>query len=74
MDRFFMGKHVASALPGIRIAVIYRKVYANKFFEDTAVNRGAFIKVFPDKEAALQWLTRGQSSKPKIDDSPTTPV
>jgi len=56
MDRFDMGKYIASALRGIKIAIVYRKVYANKFFEDAAVNRGALVSVFPDKQTALQWL------------------
>ncbi len=56
MDRFYMGEYIASALRGIKIAIVYRKVYANKFFEDAAVNRGANVRVFPDKQTALQWL------------------
>jgi hypothetical protein len=58
MDRFYMGQYIASALPGIKTAIVYRKVYANKLFEDTAVNRGAWVSVFPDKGAALQWLIK----------------
>ena len=56
MDRFYMGEYIASTLRGIKVAVVYRKVYANTFFEDTAVNRGAHLKVFPDKDTALKWL------------------
>jgi hypothetical protein len=56
MDRFYMGEYVASALSGVKVAIVYRKVYANKFFEDTAVNRGAWVRVFPDRQTALQWL------------------
>jgi hypothetical protein len=56
MDRFYMGEYIASVFHGIKTAIVYKKIYANKFFEDTAVNRGALIKVFPDKETALQWL------------------
>jgi hypothetical protein len=58
MERFHMGEYIASALQGIKIAIVYRKVYANKFFEDTAVNRGAWVRVFPDKQTALQWLLK----------------
>jgi hypothetical protein len=58
LDRFSMGEYVASALLGIKVAIVYRKVYANNFFEDTAVNRGALLRVFPDKETALAWLTK----------------
>jgi hypothetical protein len=59
MDRFNLGKYVASVLCNVKIAIVYRKVFTNKFFEDTAVNRGALIKVFPDKQTALQWLMKG---------------
>jgi len=56
IDRFYMGEYIASALRGIKVAIVYKKVYENKFFEDTAVNRGAYLMVFPDKETALTWL------------------
>jgi hypothetical protein len=56
MDRFFMGEYVASVLRGAKVAIVYKKIYANRFFEDTAVNRGASVMVFPDRETALQWL------------------
>lgn len=55
-DRFNIGKYVASVLRGVKIAIIYKKVYSNNFFEDTAVNRGAWIRVFPDQKTAMQWL------------------
>ncbi|CAG0957670.1 hypothetical protein ANAEL_00435 [Anaerolineales bacterium] len=69
MDRHDIGKYIASVLCGVKTAVIYRKVLANNFFEDTAVNRGAWIKVFPDKQTALQWLMEGQIDKLSEDDS-----
>ena len=56
MDRFYLGKYVAFGLHNIKIAIVYKKVLKNKFFEDTAANRGAWIMVFPDKPKALQWL------------------
>jgi hypothetical protein len=56
MDRFYLGEYIASVLRKVKIAIVYKKVFKNKFFEDTAVNRGALIKVFPNKPAALQWL------------------
>ncbi len=69
MDRFDTGKYFASVLRGIRIAIVYRKVYANKLFENTAVNRGALVKVFPDQQTALHWLMKHQPNKPKTGDS-----
>ena len=68
MDRHDIGKYIASVLFRIKIAVVYRKVLANNFFEDTAVNRGAWIKVFPDKQTALQWLMEGRMNKPPAGD------
>ncbi|MGD0038585.1 MAG: hypothetical protein ABSC53_14965 [Bacteroidota bacterium] len=56
MDRFQLGEYIASVLRNVKIAIVYQKVFKNKFFEDTAVNRGALLRVFPDKPAALQWL------------------
>jgi hypothetical protein len=64
MDRFDMGKYIASTLRGIKIAIVYRKVYDNKFFEDAAVNRGALVSVFPDKQTALQWLLGKEPNQP----------
>jgi len=65
MDRFDIGKYIASVLRGIRIAIVYRKVYVDKFFENTAVNRGALVKVFPEKQTALEWLMKHQPNEPK---------
>lgn len=59
LDRFELGKQVASTLRGIKIAAVYRADYINKLFENTAVNRGASIGIFSDKLAALQWLMEG---------------
>ena len=56
MDRFQLGEYIASVLRNVKIAIVYQKVFKNKFFEDTAVNRGALLMVFPDKPTALQWL------------------
>ena len=69
MDRYNLGIYVASALCGVKAAIIYRKVLADNFFEDTAVNRGAWIKVFPDKETALQWLMEDPPNKADAGDS-----
>ncbi len=70
LDRFFMGKHVAALLLGIKTAVIYNKVYADKFFEDTAVNRGAWIMIFSDKQAAMEWLLKDKPENPETGFSP----
>ena len=56
MDRFHVGRYFASVFRGVKTAIIYRKVYSNRFFEDTAFNRGAWVKVFSDRPSALKWL------------------
>ena len=56
MDRFDLGEYIASVLRNVKIAIVYQKVFKNKFFENTAINRGAWLKVFPDKSAAIHWL------------------
>ena len=56
MDRFDIGNYVASELRGVKIAVVYPQKYTNKFFENTAVNRGAHLLVFSEKERAVEWL------------------
>jgi hypothetical protein len=55
--RFRLGEHVASVLVGIKAAVLTRGgEQGDKLFENTAVNRGAWISIFTDKQTALKWL------------------
>jgi hypothetical protein len=57
MERFFAGKRVAEVLKHrIRLAVVARAEYINKFGENTAVNRGARMAVLSSQEHALAWL------------------
>ena len=57
MERFFAGKRVAEVLKHrIRLAVVAREEYINKFGENTAVNRGARMAVLSSEEHALAWL------------------
>ncbi len=58
-DRYLAGERVAKifASTKIKIAVIARREAINGFFENAAVNRGALVKVFSSKEAAVQWLS-----------------
>jgi len=57
MERFFAGKRVAEVLKHqIRLAVLVRAEYINKFGENTAVNRGARMAVLSSEEHALAWL------------------
>jgi len=54
LDRYELGKYAASILKNIRLAVVHRKEYINKLFENTSVNRGAPTYVVSDMETALQ--------------------
>ena len=57
MERFFAGVRVAEVLKHrIRLAVVVRAEYINKFGENTAVNRGARMAVLSSEEHALAWL------------------
>jgi hypothetical protein len=67
-DRFLLGEYVASTLRGIKVAAVYRTEDINKFFENTAVNRGAWINVLADKQTALQWLMKGKSKESNAGD------
>jgi hypothetical protein len=57
MDRFFAGQRVAAVLKNhIRLAVVARAEYINKFGENVAVNRGAQMAVMSSEEHAMTWL------------------
>jgi hypothetical protein len=57
MERFFAGKRVAEVLKHrIRLAVVARAEYIDKFGENTAVNRGARMAVMSSEDHALAWL------------------
>ena len=62
IDRFLLGMHVASVSKGIKIAVVIPAEHIDYFFEDAAVNRGAEVSVFADKQTALQWLLEDRSN------------
>jgi hypothetical protein len=58
-ERFFLGKETAEILgPSIQLAIAAPAEKINHFWENTAVNRGANVGVFPTKEHALHWLVR----------------
>jgi len=41
-----------------KVAIMVPSAKINRFFENTAVNRQARVKVFPDEPSALVWLLR----------------
>jgi hypothetical protein len=57
--RFFTGAHLAAVLePPFRSAAFALPEFINKFGENTAVNRGAWFRIFPDKISAISWLMK----------------
>jgi hypothetical protein len=57
LGRFQVGQKVAELFkPPCRIAALDRKERINKFTEDVAINRGAFVFVTHDSKSALDWL------------------
>ena len=57
MERYIVGEVVAQLFPSsIKLAVVWPEEDINKFAETVAVNRGVFIRVFPDVAAAEHWL------------------
>jgi hypothetical protein len=57
MDQYRVGEAVAKRqVPGVRIAVILKPQYITRFSENVACNRGAGMRVFADRQQALDWL------------------
>jgi hypothetical protein len=51
------GKDAASLNKlGLQLALVARKETISTFFDDVAFNRGGRVRVFTDKEGALEWL------------------
>lgn len=57
MERYIVGEAVAQLFPStIKLAVVWPEEDINKFAETVAVNRGVFVRVFPNIAAAEHWL------------------
>lgn len=57
MERYIVGEYIAQLFPSsIKLAVVWPEEDINKFAETVAVNRGVFIRVFPDVAVAEHWL------------------
>ena len=70
MDRFYLGKYAASKFrQGPKVAFVYPQELINKFFENTAVNRGAIMLVVGNREEALTWLLEDLPSKADAGDA-----
>lgn len=55
---YFLVGEQAAAVWGhtLKVAVVWRQENINYLFENTAVNRGAKVAVFPNEQEALEWL------------------
>lgn len=57
MEKFHIGEMGVRVLGGkVKMAVIAKKEYINKFFENVAVNRGGQLFVAGSEQEALNWL------------------
>jgi hypothetical protein len=74
-ERFFLGKETAEIVgPSIQLAVAAPADKINHFWENTAVNRGANVAVFPSKEEALNWLVRPLAARGTTPPQGTDPL
>ena len=66
MTRFYSGEYLAKELRHLfKVAAFALPDAINKFGEDTAVNRGAWFRIFPDEASAIKWLTEGDNQSLK---------
>lgn len=57
LDRYELGKEIARVIgPKIKVAVVAQMNLINYLMENSAVNRGAKIRVFTEIKKALEWL------------------
>lgn len=63
MDRFQAGLHAAQVWkPPMRVAGVWAAENITRFAENTAVNRGAVFRMFPNETEALAWLLEGDDT------------
>lgn len=57
IDRYHIGAYMARYLPPpLKLAIVQAEEDTNYFGESVAINRGADLKVFFDREPAVLWL------------------
>jgi hypothetical protein len=59
MDRFNVGQYASEKMdPRLKIAMVADKKYIlpDNFFEVVARNRGIYMRVFSEKDEAIEWL------------------
>ena len=63
-QRYVLGEDLADLFPvRFMIAILYKPELTNRFAENTAVNRGARVRVCDNETDALEWLLGGLSDK-----------
>lgn len=56
-QRYVLGEDLADLFPmRFMVAILYNPEFTNRFAENTAVNRGARVRVCDDEAEALEWL------------------
>ena len=76
MTRFYSGEYLARTLAyRFKTAAFAPPESINKFGENTAVNRGAWFRIFPDEASAINWLMEeaNQSSESEATSKPGAP-
>lgn len=57
MEKFYIGEMGAGVFGGkIKMAMVTKQEYINKFFENVVVNRGGQLFVAGSEQEALRWL------------------
>ena len=56
-QRYATGERLSATFGNhVKVAIVYPAELITKFTENVAVNRGAFLKIVPTEEEALNWL------------------
>jgi hypothetical protein len=61
LQKYEFGISIAERWSGFRAAFLRQAEYLDGMVENTAVNRGANIATFSNRDEAVQWLKRGNS-------------
>jgi len=57
MEKYYIGSLGAEMYRGrIKVAMLRKQEYINKFTENVAVNRGGQLYIVSDEKEALRWL------------------
>ncbi len=66
ITRFHSGEYLAKVLcHPFKVAAFASPEGINKYAENTAVNRAAWLQIFPDEASAINWLMEGSDEAPQ---------